>query len=136
MEKIHLSLENAQELIKCIKDDVLRLVALNKTLSLLNSVEIEFEDSFDTLSHEIKFNKKFHKLSYDFYSLLEDLHVKGCYVRDLNKGMVDFYSKFRGREIFLSWNVSDERIKYWYEIDSDYNARKPISMISSEIKSK
>ena len=57
MEKIHLSLENAQELIKCIKDDVLRLVALNKTLSLLNSVEIEFEDSFDTLSHEIKFNK-------------------------------------------------------------------------------
>jgi len=136
MDKIYLSLEEAQTLILSLKKDLIKLMRLNKMLSLLNSVEIEYEDDYRTLTQEILFNKKFHKLSYNFYTLLDKLYKKGCFVKDINKGVIDFYSFFEGREIFLCWKISEEEIKYWHEVDVGYSARKPVSMIKKTLKNK
>ena len=136
MDKIYLSLEEAQKIIPSIKRDVILLMKLNKLLYLINTVEIEYEDEYQTLTQEIRFSKKFHKLSYDFYKLMDKLHGKGCFVKDLNRGLVDFYSFFEGREIFLCWNINEKEIKYWHEIESGYGGRKPVSMIKKKIENK
>ena len=62
MAKKHFSLQDSQELIPTLKDDVIRLVSLKKSLSLLNSIEFESDDPSEEFMHDLSINKQFHKL--------------------------------------------------------------------------
>ena len=104
MQKIYFTLEKAKEVIPLIRLQVLKLIRLHKSLDVLDSIEIEYEDEFKTTIQDIKLNKKFHKLSLEFYTLMEKIHGIGCYVKDLDEGLFDFYSFHEGREILLCWN--------------------------------
>lgn len=129
MDKRHISLKEAQEILPIVRKNVIKLMRINKALSLLKSVEIQYDDAYLTLMYNLRFNKKHHKLSYDFFKLLEELHAIGCRVKDLENGIVDFYSIFEGREIFLCWSIRDTEIKYWHEATTGGESKKPISMI-------
>ncbi|MBU0471143.1 MAG: DUF2203 domain-containing protein [Nanoarchaeota archaeon] len=134
MEPIYLSLVEAQNLITIIKPEIIKLIRLKKTIKLLETVEIEFDDNHKTLVNNTRLNRKYHKLSYDFYTTLDKLHFKGVTLKDIDQGIVVFYSFFEGREIFLCWNISDKKIRYWYEARLDYNSRKPVSMIEQKLR--
>ena len=132
MQKIYFTLDKAKEIIPLISLKVLELIKLHKSLDVLDSIEIEYEDEFKTTIQDIKLNKKFHKLSLEFYILMEKLHVIGCYVKDLDKGLFDFYSFHDGREILLCWKITEPTIRYWHEIYNDYECRKPVSLLQSK----
>ncbi|MFH1770417.1 MAG: DUF2203 family protein [archaeon] len=134
MDKRQISLKEAQEILPIVKKNVIKLMRINKALSLLKSVEIQYDDDYLTLMHNLRFNKKHHKLSYDFFSLLENLHTLGCRVKDLESGIVDFYSTFEGREIFLCWNIMDTHIRFWHEASTGSEAKKPVSMIRETLE--
>ena len=51
----------------------------------------------------------------------------GCFVKDINKGLVDFYSVRNGRLIFFCWQLGEKEIRFWHELNSGYSGRKPIS---------
>jgi len=63
----------------------------------------------------------------DFNRLLKEIHDVGCLVKDLHRGLVDFYSKHDGRLIFLCWKLGEERIEYWHELDDGFVGRRHIS---------
>jgi len=132
MQKIYFTLEKAKEVIPLIRLQVLKLIRLHKSLDVLDSIEIEYEDEFKTTIQDIKLNKKFHKLSLEFYTLMEKLHRIGCYVKDLDKGLFDFYSFHDGREILLCWMANESTIRYWHEIYGDYQERRPVSLLRSK----
>lgn len=134
MDKRHISLKEAQEILPIIRTNMIKLMRINKALSLLKSVEIQCDDDYSTLMYNLRFNKKHHKLSYYFFKLLEELHMERCRVKDLENGIVDFYSIFEGREIFLCWDIRDTKIKYWHEATIGNEAKKPISMIRETLK--
>ena len=129
MEKIHLSLEEAQELAVKIKPDIIKLMRINKVLLLLKSVQIEYDDPHMSMTYGLRRKKRLYKLSYDFYNLLDKLHTKGCVVRDVGRGEVDFHSMFDGREIMLCWQISENNIQYWHEADGGRETKKPVSML-------
>ncbi|MBC8495221.1 DUF2203 family protein [archaeon] len=129
MEKTHLSLEEAEELITKIKPSIIKLMRINKVLLLLKSVRIEYDDPHMSMTYNLRKKKKLYKLSYDFYNLLDKLHTQGCLVRDLNRGEVDFHSMFDGREIMLCWQISEKNIRYWHEADGGRETKKPVSML-------
>jgi len=56
----------------------------------------------------------------------------GCVVRDINLGLVDFFSRFEGRDIFLSWDIGEEKITHWHELAEGFEMRKPIFEIYNE----
>src|SRR3989344_1815986 len=82
------------------------------------------------LKRIIKLNKHFHKLSYEFYANIEKIEDIGCIIKDLEIGIIDFYSEFEGREIFLCWKLGEKRIRFWHEVDSGYEGRRPILDLS------
>jgi len=51
----------------------------------------------------------------------------GCFVKDINRGLVDFYSVRNGRLIFFCWQLGEQEIRFWHELNSGYSGRKPIS---------
>ena len=132
MQKIYFTLEKAREIIPFIRPKVIKLIKLHKSIEVLDSIEIEHEDEFKTTIQDINLNKKFHKISLRFYTLMETLHGLGCYVKDLDQGLFDFYSFYDDREILLCWKITEPSIRYWHEIYSGYQERKPVSLLQSK----
>ena len=125
--KKYFTIQGAERLLPQIEKILSRTIKLNKALELLESIEIEvYEDNYEELGRITKANKQFHKLSYEFYDNIEKLEEMGCLVKDLELGIVDFYHRFEGRDIFLCWKLGEKNVRFWHEIDAGYIERKPI----------
>lgn len=128
MPKKYFTVESAQKQMPKIKKSLSKLQNLKKAIDAITSVridpkEIEYEEFIETST---KLSKEFHKLSYEFYKELEQLEKTGCVLKDLEQGLIDFYCRFEGRDIFLCWRLGEGRIKAWHEIEEGFAGRQPI----------
>lgn len=57
---------------------------------------------------------------------LEELEEIGCLVKDLDTGLVDFPTLFRGEEVYLCWKLGETGITYWHGVSEGFAGRKPI----------
>lgn len=57
---------------------------------------------------------------------LERLEELGCYVKDLDIGIVDFLAQFEGRDVFLCWKLGEPRISHWHELNEGFASRQQI----------
>ena len=127
LSKKYFTIEDAEILLPKIEKILRKTIRLNKALDLLSSIEIEvYDDDYNNLRRVTKLNKQFHKLSYEFYEDIEKLEDLGCVIKDLEIGIIDFYSRFEGRDIFLCWKLDEKKIKFWHEVESGYEGRNPI----------
>lgn len=134
MKRCHVSLEEAESILSEVRADIIRLRKINQGRSMLNSIEIEYDNNHETLMHNLELNKNFHRLTYEFYEIMERLYKKGCYIRSIDQGLVDFLSFYKGRDIFLCWNISENQIKGWHELETNCHSVKPLSMIRTKTK--
>ena len=58
--------------------------------------------------------------------LTERIQAHGCYLKDMNAGLVDFLSERDGREVFLCWRYGEPSIRYYHELHTGYNGRQPV----------
>jgi hypothetical protein len=49
---------------------------------------------------------------------------RGIQIKDLDRGLVDFPHLRNGREVFLCWELEDDDIEFWHDIDSGYAGRE------------
>lgn len=59
----------------------------------------------------------------DFVVELERI---GCVFKGVELGLVDFYGKLDGRDIFWCWKLGEERVEHWHEIETGYAGRRPV----------
>ena len=59
-------------------------------------------------------------------SLIEEILGYGCLVKDLDIGLIDFPTLFRGREVYLCWKLGEPGISFWHGTDEGFAGRKPI----------
>jgi len=57
---------------------------------------------------------------------LQELEKIGCVFKGFDEGLVDFYGKLDGREIFWCWKQGEERISHWHEVEAGYAGRQAI----------
>ena len=50
----------------------------------------------------------------------------GCLVKDLDTGLVDFPTLFRGREVYLCWKLGEPSIEFWHTVDQGFGGRQAI----------
>src|SRR5215831_12744525 len=50
-------------------------------------------------------------------SAVERLQEFGCVIKDLDIGLVDFPTLFRGREVYLCWKMGEPGIRFWHGMD-------------------
>ena len=53
-------------------------------------------------------------------------HETGCLVKDLDKGLVDFPTLFRGEEVYLCWKMDEPAIQFWHSVEEGFSGRKQI----------
>jgi hypothetical protein len=61
---------------------------------------------------------------------LRQIEAWGVVVRDLDSGICDFRARREGREVYLCWQVGEERIAYWHELDAGFRGRQPLDETS------
>jgi len=61
-----------------------------------------------------------------FQSALQQLESLGCLLKDVNLGLVDFYSLRDGEPVFLCWRLGEERIEFWHRVEEGFAGRQPL----------
>lgn len=56
---------------------------------------------------------------------LEAIQETGCQVKDLDIGLVDFPTLFRGEHVYLCWRMGEPSIRYWHG-EEGFRGRKEI----------
>ena len=126
-EKKCFTVEQANLLLPQIEEHILEVHRLLDALRLLLSIELEFNDEFLSHAKNIRYTKEYHKLYFTMYSHLDAIMSHGCYVKDIEKGLIDFYSKTKeGKEIFLCWRIGEKSIQDWHSLDAGFSERKGI----------
>jgi hypothetical protein len=50
----------------------------------------------------------------------------GVVVRDLDSGLCDFRARHEERDVYLCWQLGEDRIGYWHEIGAGFQGRRPL----------
>lgn len=58
--------------------------------------------------------------------LLLELQALGIVIRDIERGLIDFPSLREGREVYLCWELGEDGIAFWHELDTGFGGRRPL----------
>ena len=58
--------------------------------------------------------------------LTEELESKGCILKGIQSGLVDFLSLRDGKEVYLCWQIPEKKIQYWHSLQSGFSGRQRI----------
>jgi hypothetical protein len=58
--------------------------------------------------------------------LLGALQEAGIVVRDIDRGLIDFPAVREGQEIYLCWELGEDGVEYWHDLESGYRGRQPL----------
>jgi hypothetical protein len=58
---------------------------------------------------------------------LQEVASRGCILRDLDLGLVDFYTMARDRIVCLCWRLGEPRVLYWHSTDEGFSGRRPLA---------
>lgn len=62
----------------------------------------------------------------DYEERLESFQQLGCLMKNVESGLVDFYSHHDGRLVFLCWKLGEEQVSHWHEIRTGFPGRRPV----------
>jgi hypothetical protein len=57
---------------------------------------------------------------------IEEIQDLGCLIKDLDTGLVDFPTLFRGEEVYLCWRLGEPDIAYWHGVHEGVAGRREI----------
>ncbi len=69
---------------------------------------------------------EYQKAISEFYSLVDEIHGLGCLLKDLDSGLVDFYSVYKGKVVYLCWKMGESKVGYWHEVGKGFTSREKI----------
>src|SRR5438067_733750 len=56
----------------------------------------------------------------DLKEVLLEFHRRDIQIKDLERGLLDFPAIIDGREVFLCWELGEEDIEFWHDLDTGY----------------
>lgn len=81
---------------------------------------LQGHNSFFAQEAELEF------LIFHAQSLLDQIHSTGVEIKEIETGLLDFYSMLNGEEILLCWRLGEDQIRYWHGVHEGFQGRKPI----------
>jgi hypothetical protein len=58
--------------------------------------------------------------------LLETIEQSGIVLRDIDRGLVDFPAVLDGLEVYLCWELGEDEVAYWHDLETGYGGREPL----------
>ena len=61
-----------------------------------------------------------------FESALQELARSGAQLKDLDQGLVDFFTPHGDQIVYLCWKEGEGRIAHWHDLESGFPGRRPL----------
>jgi hypothetical protein len=58
--------------------------------------------------------------------ILGTIEESGIVLRDIDRGLIDFPALIDGREVYLCWEVGEDDVAFWHDMDAGYGGREPL----------
>ena len=59
--------------------------------------------------------------------VMSQIRKIGVLVKDLDKGLIDFPYLRDDHVVYLCWQLGEDSVDYWHEIDTGFSGRQPLS---------
>jgi hypothetical protein len=70
-------------------------------------------------------------VAHEINDFLLELEQVGCVFKGFEQGLVDFYGKLDGRDVFWCWKVGEARIEFWHDLEAGFAGRQPVPELVS-----
>jgi hypothetical protein len=126
----HFTLAEANRTLPLVKRIVADLVSLHPQWRDLASkyevVAAGARPDWGESTEQLALRGRIEEIARQINGYLEELTQIGCVFKGFDLGLVDFYGKLEGREIFWCWKQGEERIEHWHDLETGYGGRQPI----------
>jgi hypothetical protein len=58
--------------------------------------------------------------------LIHQIKDMGVHLKDADRGLCDFPYMRNGRVVYLCWQLGEENISYWHDIETGFASREPL----------
>jgi hypothetical protein len=58
--------------------------------------------------------------------LLGELGEMGVVLRDIDRGLIDFPALVDEREVYLCWQLGEDRVSFWHDLEAGFQGRQPL----------
>jgi len=62
----------------------------------------------------------------DIQHVMDEFRRREIFVKDPERGLIDFPSIVGGREVFLCWQQGESNVEYWHDLEAGYGGREPL----------
>ena len=94
---------------------------LEKTEQRLNSIMSAGTDAGGpSVNHHARTTARLHELFREFSQ-------REILVKDPDRGLIDFPAMIGGREVYLCWELDEEDIEFWHDIEGGYAGRERLA---------
>ena len=124
-EKRYFTLEEANACIPELVDEISQLRAIRNLLAALHA---EITPLLEVVSNNggSKHTAALLKETARFKEIVERIAARGCHLKGLDPGLVDFPHLREGREVYLCWQINESKIRYWHEIEDGFEGRQQL----------
>lgn len=124
-EKRYFTLEEANACIPDLVDDISLLRAIRNQLAGLHA---EITPLLEVVSSNggSKHTPALLRATTRFQEILDRIADRGCHLKGLDPGLVDFPHLRDGREVYLCWRMGENQIRHWHEIEDGFDGRQPL----------
>jgi hypothetical protein len=122
-------LEVKMQKIRALKLELNAMSAQFEVLDLIADSGAD-EDNPDTKARN-RLQRRSEKLAEELASELAAVKARGCVVKDLERGLVDFYSLLGDRLVFLCWEPGEREVAFWHPLAEGYTSRRPLETMES-----
>ena len=61
------------------------------------------------------------------HELFREFSQREIFIKDPDRGLIDFPAMLGGREVFLCWELDEEDIEFWHDIEGGYAGRERLA---------
>jgi hypothetical protein len=120
----HYTLEQARALLPQLRRWLKRLATLRRELETHEQGVAELSAPGCDTGGELV-NRWIEALA-EVRELLLEFHHRDIQVKDVNRGLVDFPALKDGKEVFLCWEMTEEDIGFWHDLETGFPGREPL----------
>jgi hypothetical protein len=126
-------LPSLEELLPRLKGWVARLREVHgqqERLATFWGGEVDAPDHSDH-ALKVRLDAEWENLTRRLEEAVAGLRAEGIELKDLDRGLVDFYALEREELVFLCWQLGEPRVDFYHPIDGGFRNRRPLSPESS-----
>ncbi len=73
-----------------------------------------------------RFEKRMEETARSFEAQIQELNTLGAQLKDLEEGLVDFFTARGDTLVCLCWKDGEQKIRYWHDLESGFAGRRSL----------